>query len=150
MGESSDVPIGWFTAEQAARSLITRSGGGLALATFDYRATSDVLALTSLLAGIDIPAADLPISSVRRIGAYLAADQSWAAWCQAALAQPPTTIAGADVRFARRSWGRLIGSELLGGFTVSGVAADVGPLAACCLGLSHARRTVAAYCRRWA
>ncbi|WP_143193935.1 hypothetical protein [Micromonospora sp. CB01531] len=141
-----DVPIGWFAAEQAAQNLIIEADGMMAVATFEFRATNDVLALTWLLADIDISSVDLPIASVRLVRAHLSVDQRWRAWCRSQLARAALTEA--DLRLARHAWRRLVKGRMLAGFTVSGVAADASPLTACCIGLSHARRAIDAYCHR--
>jgi len=142
---TTTVPIGWFSAERAAQDLITYVDGEVAVATFEYRATSDVLALTWSLAEIETsPAAD-PITPIRRLRAHLTNERHWRAWCHARLLRPPAALTHADLRLASQAWSRLVRRGLLAGFTVSGVAAEASSSTACCIGLHHARRLLDAY-----
>jgi len=148
MGAPTTVPIGWFAAEQAAQDLIAYVDEELAVATFEYRAASDVLALTWSLADIETPSAADPITSIRQLHAHLTNERHWRAWCQARLVRPPAALTRADLRLAGQAWNRLVRRELLAGFTVAGVPAEVSSSTACCVGLHHARRLLDAYWNR--
>src|SRR3954447_20967438 len=80
-GEGGDVPVGWFAVEQAAEILITSAGKAMSAATFQFRATRDVLALTLLLAGFTDPIVDLPRRQLRLVRDLLSVDQRWQLWC---------------------------------------------------------------------
>jgi hypothetical protein len=118
---AAEVPLAWFTAEQTAHELIA---GRLPMATFEYRATRDVLALTIYL----LPEPARP----DMIRDHLI--HGWPAWCQSRLAEHPACL---DLTFARaaRRWLR---QRLLGS---SGPLTDTRP--AHQIGLMHARRTLA-------
>jgi hypothetical protein len=145
MGASTTVPICWYAAEQAALDLVTRVDGEAAVATFEYRATSDVLALTWTLAEIAIPSATDPIPSIRQLYAHLSSERQWLAWSHARLLRPPAGLAQTDLWLADQAWSRLIRGGLLAGFTVSGVTAEPLSSTACRIGFHHARRILDAY-----
>ena len=134
------MPIGWFAAEQAAQDLITYVDGEVAVATFEYRATSDVLTLTWSLAQIESPSAVDPMRPIRQLRAHLRNERHWRAWCNGRLLRPPDALTHADLRLASQAWSRLVRRGLLAGFTEYGVAAEVSASTGCCTGLHHARR----------
>jgi hypothetical protein len=148
MSSPTAVPIGWFAAEQAAQDLIAHAEGEMAVATFEYRGASDVLALTWFLADIEIPSTACPVASIQQLQAHLSIEQQWRVWCRTRLLRPPAAFTEADLRLARQAWSRLFRRGLLMGFTVSGVKTETVSSTGCCIGLHHARRILDAYCDR--
>jgi hypothetical protein len=113
--DSTDVPLSWLCAEEAACALIVARRPGWFRASFEFRATQHVLALTGMLADTaevngNFPARDKPI--LRRL---LADDVEWAVWCRGQLDKPAPGLTLADIYMARNAWRWLSTSRLLAG-----------------------------------
>jgi hypothetical protein len=127
---AAGVPLAWFTAEQAAHDLIA---GRMPTATFEYRATRDVLALTIFL---------LPWPP-RNDHMRDCLGDGWQEWCQAKLAEhqecPDLHFAQATLRWLRQ---RLLGSGTLADKTLDTQLFRFSAQAHQ-IGLMHARRVLA-------
>src|SRR3954468_22480646 len=97
-GKDGGVPVGWFAVEHAAEILIGSTGTAMSPATFQFRATRDVLALTLLLAGITGPADGLSRPQLGLVRDLLADDQQWQAWCRTGLLSASPVMGHADLR----------------------------------------------------
>jgi hypothetical protein len=145
-----DVPIAWLWAEQAAEELIATSDGPLSPATFEFRATRDVLALTLFVTGIAARPGDLPARDLALIRDRLSVMSDWMAWCGSRLAgkcdRHPTNTA--NLRLARNAWLWLRRSRMLDGPALPGRACCdtvTSAGAGCRVGLYHARRIIAGH-----
>ncbi len=109
------MPAGWLRGQDTAYALITRAGLAWPRASFEFRSTHDVLALTVMLAGIagsrSVPTAD----ELRFVRHLLADDVEWAVWCQGGLDRPAPGLSIADIGMAGAAWRWLTRSRLLGG-----------------------------------
>jgi hypothetical protein len=108
-----EPPMAWLCAQDNALALITAGAPGLATASFERRAASDVLALTLMLGGAAAPGRVW--SGASGVQELLADDVEWALWCQARLDQPPAGLLAADLEMARSAWRWLEHSRLLPG-----------------------------------
>jgi hypothetical protein len=146
--EDVDVPIGWWWAEHVAEDLIAAHEGPVSPATFQFRATRDVLALTLFLTGTAGKADDLPASYLELIADRLCDAADWLAWCRSRLGRQvaATGVADADLAFARNAWRWLGRSRMLAGLDVAGRGCDDALAsclgAGCRIGLHQARRIV--------
>jgi hypothetical protein len=113
--EPVDVPVAWLWAQDTASALITASGRDWPRASFELRATHDVLALTIILAGLTGSAAHPTDCDLGVLGDLLADDVAWAVWCQGRLDNPEPVLIAADADMARSAWLWLTRSKLLGG-----------------------------------
>jgi hypothetical protein len=143
--EPLDVPIRWLGAEQTAEDLIVSCEGRVSPATFEFRATRDVLALAHFLADAERHPADLCLGWLELTHDGLAAHR-WLAWCRSRLDRADMFIGATDMRMARNAWRWLGRGRLLGGPAYAGLACggegDPVQGAACCIGLRRARQII--------
>jgi hypothetical protein len=146
LGKALEVPIFWLWAEKVAEDLIAAGHGMQSPATFEYRATRDVLALTLFLAEVDRTWADLPVGCLERIRDHMAIAPRWLNWCRSGLAAAEVVAGASDMCLARAAWLWLGRGRLLAGPGFAGLAcgheAGLTAGAACCVGLNRARRIV--------
>jgi hypothetical protein len=113
--DSTDVPLAWLCAEEAACELIAARRPGWLRASFEFRATQHVLALTGVLADTAEVNRNYPARDTRILRLLLADDVEWAVWCRGQLDKPAPGLTLADVAMARNAWRRLTNSRLLAG-----------------------------------
>jgi len=152
LGKALEVPIFWLWAEQTAEDLVVASQGMGSPAIFEFRATRDVLALTLFLAEVDRSSADLPVGRLELVRDYLAVAPRWLTWCRSRLDAAEAATGASDIRLARDAWRWLGRGRLLAGPALTGLASGDGVAsgggvgstmgAACCVGLSRARRII--------
>ena len=121
------MPITWPRAQHAAAWLIGRAWISPPVKeSFEYRATSDVLALTILLTSATAPVKEQWGDRLCTMKALLEYDVEWALWCSGCLSQASAYIPVTDLAAASSAWTWLIRSRLLfGGFSHRiGVCAD--------------------------
>lgn len=151
MAESEDVdmPMAWLWAEQTAENLIAHADGSVSPATFGFRATRDVLALTLLLTGIAHQAGGISTSQLELIRDHLSVDTRWSAWCQSRLDGTGTVTTSTDLDFARDAWHWLARSRMLpapeGADPLCAEILAVSPGAGCGIGLQEARRIITSH-----
>jgi hypothetical protein len=146
-GGPLEVPVVWLWAEQAAERLIAASDGSASPATFEFRATRDVLALTLFLTGVAARPAELSTRQLALIQDRLPGASQWLAWCASRLETETVVAGGADLDLARNAWLWLGRSRLLAASAPTGPAcvdAATRMGAGSHIGLAHARRIVAA------
>jgi hypothetical protein len=112
---STDVPLTWLCAEEAACALIAARRPGWGSASFEFRATQHVLALTGVLADAAKVSGDFPAHDTRVLRRLLADDVEWAVWCRSHLDKPAHGLTIADANMARNAWCWLTNSRLLAG-----------------------------------
>jgi hypothetical protein len=149
---SDGLPVAWWNAEMSAQDVLTSRSTTLAVATFEFRAARDVLALTILLAGLSGPSAGegrFSDDDAYVLQERLRSDEAWIDWILTALAEPgsPRHIGHTDLRAAQSAWLWLTRSRILGcpspsrRITMSDSPACKG--SGLCAGLRLARRIVA-------
>jgi hypothetical protein len=84
-GNALEVPIFWLRAEKTAEDLIMASEGVASPATFEYRTTRDVLALTIFLVDLDQWSTEVPIGHLKLIRDHLAIPPQWLEWSRSRL-----------------------------------------------------------------
>jgi len=139
------VPIVWLWAEQTAEDLIVASDGPVSPATFEFRATRDVLALTLFLTGVAARSA-VSTRHLAVIRNRLSVTSEWMAWCASRLDGQGVSTDAANLCLARNAWLWLRRSRLLDAAALTATACCdtvTSTGAGCCLGLHHARRIVA-------
>jgi len=97
-----NVPMAWLCAEFTAENLIASAEGTIAPATFEFRATRDVLALTILFSGGIHGPGDLSAGQLGILRNRLVAGQRWLAWCEAQF--DVHTMASTDLGLARKAF----------------------------------------------
>ncbi|MFC8277547.1 hypothetical protein ACFUJR_34430 [Streptomyces sp. NPDC057271] len=105
--------MAWLCAQESARILIEEGGVSWPQASFEYRATHDVLALSVLLARLD--AEDELQLERRALRGLLDNDVEWATWCESRLMCGASALSLPDLAVAGAAWRWLAGSRLLGG-----------------------------------
>jgi hypothetical protein len=115
LGEALEVPILWLWAEKMAEDMIVASEGRAPQATFEFRATRDVLTLTLLLADVHRSSADLPVDCLELTRDHLSVTPRWLVWCGSRLDAPNVAAGASDIRLARDAWRWLRRSRLLAG-----------------------------------
>jgi hypothetical protein len=113
--DATDVPLAWLCAEEAACALIAARRPGWFRASFEFRATQHVLALTGVLADTAEVTGNFPARDARIIRRLLADDVEWAVWCRGQLDKPAPGVTLADIDMARSAWRWLTNSRLLAG-----------------------------------
>jgi hypothetical protein len=113
--DSVDLPLTWLRAEEAACALIAARRPGLRKASFEFRATHHVLALTVMLADAAKLTGNVATHQARILQGLLADDVEWAVWCQGQLDDPAPELTVADTELASCAWRWLTHSRLLGG-----------------------------------
>lgn len=101
-----DVPIGWLSAEHAARLLVMGRYPFWATARIEYRMVVYVLALTIFLSETAEPAGQPARWPARRwavLRGHTDGAQDWLRWCSYRLHQPVTGSAAAH-RMAHSAW----------------------------------------------
>jgi hypothetical protein len=109
------MPLTWLCAEEAAYRLIAARRADWPIASFEFRATQHVLALTGVLADITMVRRNLAAPDTRILRSLLADDVEWAVWCQGQLDKPAPGLTVADADRARNAWRWLSRSRLLAG-----------------------------------
>jgi hypothetical protein len=112
--DSTDLPLTWLCVAEAACALIAERRPDWREASFEFRATQHVLALTGVLADITKVDGNFAVRDTR-ILRLLADDVEWAVWCQGQLDKPAPGLAVADTDRARNAWHWLTHSRLLVG-----------------------------------
>jgi hypothetical protein len=140
-------PVTWLCARHIADLLVGRAWvAPPGMATFEYRAARESLALTSLLTSTDAPLWQDAWDQLREMQALLAHDVEWALWCSSQLTRAPAKLSMADVDAAFSAWSWLARSRLLGGglFHCRGacVGTEARPGAGVSVGVVIARRTL--------
>jgi hypothetical protein len=140
-GNALEIPIAWLWAEKAAEDLIMATEEAAAPATFEFRATRDVLALTLFLASTNRSPVDPPAGSLALIRDYLAVTPRWLVWCQSFLASPDPA-AGTDASLARNAWRWLERGRLLAAVDSHACMHEACPETAWHIGLCRARAII--------
>lgn len=143
-GDALQVPVCWLWAEKAAGDLIAASDVAVSPATFEFRTTRDVLALTLFLADLDRSSGEVPADCLELIRDHLAVTLNWLRWCQSGLDAAAHVVASAtDMRLARDTWRWLRRGRLLAGPALTDATCEhhASPMVATaiCVGLSRAR-----------
>jgi len=112
---AAPVPMAWFCAQDMASSLIRTGGLPWPQASFEFRATHDVLALTSLFTRVATAESAARRDLLRAQRTLVDHDIGWALWCEDRFSDPCGDITMADMRSARGAWRWLTRSRLLGG-----------------------------------
>lgn len=106
------MPAAWQCAQRTAANLIERAWKSPPpLASFEYRATHDVLSLTILLLASAREQREDLLCAAAAVVDY---DLEWALWCSTALAQAPAHLSPADFDAANSAWEWLTHSRLFG------------------------------------
>lgn len=105
------IPLLWLCAQDTARVLIEEGGPSWPQASFEYRATHDVLALSVLLA---CPGSEEELER-RALRRLVDNDVEWAMWCESRLTCGAPALSSPDLAVASAAWQWLAGSRLLGG-----------------------------------
>lgn len=141
------MPGTWSCTQHTAALLIQRTWiPPLATASFEYRTTHDVLALTILLATADTSTAGHWHDQLSAIKTVLEYDLEWALWCSNQLTQAPAHLPANDLDAAISKWTWLTQSHLLSGElshrpgTYTGTATHPG--AGVSIGVALAHRTL--------
>jgi hypothetical protein len=113
--DSTDVPLAWLCSEEAACALIAVRRPDWFRASFEFRATQHVLALTRVLANTAEVNGNFPARGARILRRLLADDVEWAVWCRGQLDKPAPGLTLADIDMARNAWRWLTHSRLLAG-----------------------------------
>ena len=113
--DSTDVPLAWLCAEEAACALIAARRPGWFRASFEFRATQHVLALTGVLADTAEVNGNFPARDTRILRRLLSDDVEWAVWCRGQLDRPAPGLTLADIDMAGNAWRWLSNSRLLAG-----------------------------------
>jgi hypothetical protein len=146
------VPYIWPSARRTAALLIERAWASPpAAASFEYRATHDVLALTVLLTEFGNTGAEHRHDRLCMVMGRLEYDLEWALWCSDQLARAPARLAATDLDEAVAAWKWLTHSRLLHGSlarrpaTYTGTTTRAG--AGVSVGVAHAHRSLAVLLR---
>jgi hypothetical protein len=113
--DSTDLPLTWLCAEDAACALIVARRPDWRRGSFEFRATQHVLALTGVLGYVVKVNGKFAAHETRILRRLLADDVEWAVWCQGQLDEPAPGLMAADIERARRVWRWLTRSRLLAG-----------------------------------
>jgi hypothetical protein len=138
--DDSEVPVAWLSAETGAEDLIALSAGRVSPATFEFRATRDVLALTLFLTA-GTSGVRVSTDRLHLLHRQLAVTTQWLVWCQAGLLGTGAA-GGEDLRMARSTWRWLERGRLLPAVPRSLWLSDHVAGAACGLGLALGRQVV--------
>ncbi|GJF35087.1 hypothetical protein KNE206_77870 [Kitasatospora sp. NE20-6] len=115
-GGVEDVPLAWLCAQEAARRLIAAGTASWPRASFEYRATHDVLALTLILEGVTASFFGPTSHEIADLLVRLEDDVAWALWCQAELGSTGAAVLSrSDRAFAVATLRWLVSSRLLAG-----------------------------------
>ena len=135
----TDIPIVWLSLEDAADSLIVSACGRVSNATFDYRATRDVLALSLLLNGHTWGAPSH--ESLKSIRLYLTDGSQWWHWCSSNLEFVFAALSPAETDLARNAVRWLTGTRMLVD-SIPSSACPCSPHHGCRVGVQQARQIV--------
>ncbi|MFJ4633976.1 hypothetical protein [Streptomyces sp. NPDC088847] len=142
------VPAAWRCAQETARILIDEGGLRWPRASFGYRATHAVLALSVLLAcpssGKKLNEKELSVLQM-----LVNDDVEWAVWCEGRLGLRASHFASPDLIVATSEWQWLANSHLLRGSFPETVQACQETLmrrgVGVNIGVTHARRLLDAH-----
>ncbi|WP_126903436.1 hypothetical protein [Streptomyces sp. WAC 01325] len=109
------VPMAWLRAQDGARQLIAHSDARWPKASFEYRVVHDVLALTLLFAGREVPVPNGDQAQPGLLRPLLDNDVEWAVWCQGRLDADASDLPRVNKDFAAQAFRCLAASRLLGG-----------------------------------
>jgi hypothetical protein len=143
------VPITWPCAQRTAARLIEQASTSPPVtASFEYRATHDVLAVTILLASAATAAKDPCDDQLRAMKALLEHDVEWALWCSDVLSQAPVHLSVTDLGPAISAWTWLTRTCLLSESLSHGpgacTVAATHPGAGLSIGVALARQSLSA------
>jgi len=133
----TDIPIVWLSLEDAADNLILSAYGRISNATFDYRATRDVLALSLLLNGHTWGAPSH--ETLKSMRPYLTDGSRWWHWCSSNLEFALAALSPAETDLARNAVRWLTGARML---------IDSTPSPACACSPHHGRRVGVRHARQ--
>lgn len=113
-----DMPLVWWNAEQTAEDVISSSSLNFPPATFEFRVTRDVLALTFLGAGLSgrsLGNRGFSDPDLHVVQGYLRDDEAWMDWILTALARAGMNhrIDPMDLHAAHSTWRWLAHSRIL-------------------------------------
>ncbi|MFK0223869.1 hypothetical protein ACIQWN_37530 [Streptomyces vinaceus] len=106
-----DMSLSWLCAQETARIFIEEDGTFAPEASFEYRATHDVLALSVLLSC----SSSAEQGERRAVRGLVDNDVEWALWCENRLMRGALTLSPTDLALAIAAWQWLAGSRLIGG-----------------------------------